>query len=137
MCDVSDYTVRVVLGQRVGRNLHVIYYTSMTVYDIEKEMLTVVFAIENFRSYLISCKIIMFIDHATLKYFFTRKDTKVRLIRWVLLLHKFDFEFKDKKCIENIIVDHFSRINCETIIKPLSLNESFPDEQLISVEVLP
>ena len=53
---------------------------------IEKEMLSVVFALEKCRSYLIGCKIIVFINHAALKYLFTKKDTKVRLIRWVLLL---------------------------------------------------
>ncbi|KAH9659498.1 hypothetical protein KPL70_023866 [Citrus sinensis] len=60
MCDASDYTVGAVLGQRVDRIPHVIYYASMTLNDAqlnysttEKEMLAVVFALEKFRSYLI------------------------------------------------------------------------------------
>jgi hypothetical protein len=28
MCDASDYAVEVVLGQRIGKNLHVIVYAS-------------------------------------------------------------------------------------------------------------
>ena len=48
MCDVSDYAIEVVLGQRVDRIPRVIYYASMTLNDAqlnylttEKEMLTV------------------------------------------------------------------------------------------------
>ncbi|KAH9780390.1 hypothetical protein KPL71_008058 [Citrus sinensis] len=50
---------------------------------------------------------------------------------------EFDLEFKDKKGTENVVADHLSRLHFDTIIEPLTLNESFPDEQLMSVEVLP
>ena len=143
MCDASDYAVGVVLGQRVDRIPHVIYYASMTLNDAqlnysttEKEMLAVVFALEKFRSYLISCKIIIFTDHAALKYLLTKKDAKARLIHWVLLLQEFDLEFKNKKGTENIVADHLSRLNFDTITEPLTLNESVSDEQLMNVEVL-
>ena len=79
----------------------------------------------------------MFTDHAALKYLLAKKDAKVRLICWVLLLQEFDLEFKDKKGTENVVADHLSRLHFDTITKPLTLNESFPDEQLMSVEVLP
>ena len=104
MCDASDYAVGTVLEQRVDRISHAIYYTSMTLNDAqlnysttEKEMLAVVFALKKFRSYLIGCKIIVFTNHAALKYFITKRDVKGRLIRWVLFLQEFDLEFKDKK----------------------------------------
>ncbi|KAH9744776.1 hypothetical protein KPL70_003833 [Citrus sinensis] len=144
MCDASDYAVGAVLGQRVDRIPHVIYYASMTLNDAqlnysttEKEMLAVVFALEKFRSYLIGCKIIIFTDHAALKYLLTKKDTKARLIRWVLLLQEFDLEFKYKKGTENFVADHLSCLHFDTITESLPLNESFPDEQLMNVEVLP
>ncbi|KAH9670241.1 Ribonuclease H [Citrus sinensis] len=50
---------------------------------------------------------------------------------------EFDLEFKDKKGTENVVADHLSRLHFDTITEPLPLNESFPDEQLMSVEVLP
>ncbi|KAH9671201.1 hypothetical protein KPL70_017267 [Citrus sinensis] len=50
---------------------------------------------------------------------------------------EFDLEFKDKKRTENVVADHLSRLHLDTITEPLILNESFPDEQLMSVEVLP
>ena len=104
----------------------------------EKEMLVVLFALEKFRSYLIRCKIIVLTDHAALKYLITKRDAKTRLIRWVLLLQERCYlEFKDKKDTKNIVADHLSRLHFDTITEPLTLNESFPDEQLMSLEVLP
>ena len=55
----------------------------------------------------------------------------------MLLLKEFDLEFKDKKGTENVVADHLSHLHFDTITKPLILNESFPNEQLMSVEVLP
>ncbi|KAH9722991.1 hypothetical protein KPL70_006933 [Citrus sinensis] len=144
MCDASDYAVGAVLGQRLDRVPYVIYYASMTLNDAqlnysttEKEMLAVVFALDKFRSYLIGCKVIIFTDHAALKYLFTKKDAKARLIRWVLLLQEFDIEFRDKKGSENVVADHLSRLDLKFIPESLPLNESFPDEQLMSVNVVP
>jgi hypothetical protein len=56
-----------------------------------------VFAIDKFRSYLVGAKVIVYTDHATLTYLLTKKDAKPRLIRWILLLHEFDIEIRDKK----------------------------------------
>ncbi|CAN6559826.1 unnamed protein product [Malus baccata var. baccata] len=143
MCDASDYAVGAVLGQRVNKVPHVIYYASRTLNDAqlnysttEKEFLAVVFALEKFRSYLIGTKIIVFSDHAALKYLLTKKDAKPRLIRWILLLQEFDLEIKDKKGSENVVADHLSRLvhsNTEEDLIPLS--ESFPDEQLFSLKI--
>jgi hypothetical protein len=87
MCDVSDYEVGAILGQRIDKLPHVIYYVSRTLNDtqlnystIEKELLVVVFALDKFRSYLLGSKIIIYLDHAALKYLFSKKDTKSRLI---------------------------------------------------------
>ncbi|CAN6579840.1 unnamed protein product [Malus baccata var. baccata] len=143
MCDASDYVVGAVLGQRVNKVPHVIYYASRTLNDAqlnysttEKELLAVVFALEKFRSYLIGTKVIVFSDHAALKYLLTKKDAKPRLIRWILLLQEFDLEIKDKKGSENVVADHLSRLvhsNTEEYLIPL--HESFPDEQLFSLKI--
>ena len=52
----------------------------------EKEFLVVVFAMDKFRSYLVGAKVILFTDHAALKYLLTKKNAKPQLIRWILLL---------------------------------------------------
>ena len=99
-------------------------------------MLAVVFALEKFWSYLIGCKIIVFTNHTALKYFLTKKYAKARLIRWLLLLQEFDLEFKYKKSTEHVVANNLSHLHFDTIMELLPLNESFSDEQLMSVEVL-
>ena len=93
MCDASDFAVGAVLGQRRDKKPHVIYYASRTLNSAqmnytttEKELLAVVFALDKFRSYLIDTFITVFTDHATLRYLLSKKDSKARLIRWILLL---------------------------------------------------
>ncbi|CAN6552261.1 unnamed protein product [Malus baccata var. baccata] len=140
MCDASDYALGAVLGQRKNKQPHVIYYASRTLNDAqlnysttEKELLAVVFALDKFRSYLIGTKVIVFTDHAALKYLFTKKEAKPRLIRWMLLLQEFDIEIRDKKGCENVVADHLSRLVREE--EDLPISETFPDEQLLSVQV--
>ena len=41
-----------------------------------KELLVVVFAMDKFRSYLVGAKVIVYTDHAALKYLLTKKDAK-------------------------------------------------------------
>ena len=63
----------------------------------EQELLAVVFAFKKFRSYLLGTRVIVHTDRSALKYLMAKNDIKPRLIRWVLLLQKFDFEVKDRK----------------------------------------
>ncbi|CAN6579338.1 unnamed protein product [Malus baccata var. baccata] len=139
MCDASDYAIGAVLRQRKNKQPHVIYYASRTLNDAqlnysttEKELLAVVFALDKFRSYLLGTKVIIFTDHAALKYLLTKKEAKPRLIRWMLLLQEFDIEIRDKKGVENVVADHLSRMVHEDA-SPIS--ETFPDEQLLSIQV--
>jgi len=98
MCDASDYAVGAILGQHIDKLSRVIYYVSRTLNDAqlnysttENELLAVVFALDKFRSYLLGSKVIINSDHAALKYLFSKKDAKSRLIQWILLLQEFKY----------------------------------------------
>ena len=97
---------------------------------IEKELLAVVYALEKFRPYILGSKIIIYTDHAALKYLFSKKEAKPRLIRWVLLLQEFDLEIRDKKGSENSVVDHLS---CLHVSGTGDISESFLDDHLLTV----
>ena len=86
---------------------------------------------------MISAPIVVFTDHATLKYLISKKDAKARLIRWILLLQEFNIEIKDKKGVENVVADHLSRLTFDEGLKEMPIWDSFPGEQLYVVTELP
>nr|GEZ64119.1 reverse transcriptase domain-containing protein [Tanacetum cinerariifolium] len=142
MCDASDYAVGAVLGQRVEKHFRPIHYGSKTMTQAEtnytttgKEMLAVVYAFEKIRSYLIMNKSIVYTDHSALKYLFSKKDVKARLLRWILLLQEFDFKVIDTRGAENYAADHLSRLEnpFEKFFDPKEINETFPLESLNKV----
>nr|GEV69669.1 reverse transcriptase domain-containing protein [Tanacetum cinerariifolium] len=92
----------------------------------------VVYAFEKFQSYLIMNKSIVYTDHSALKYLFVKKDSKVRLLRWVLLLQEFTFKVIDTKRAENLAADHLSRLENphQNVLDAKEINESFPLETL-------
>nr|GEW46248.1 reverse transcriptase domain-containing protein [Tanacetum cinerariifolium] len=110
MCDASDFTIGVVLGQHQDKHFRLIHYASKTMTEAEskyttteKEMLAVVYAFEKFRSYLILNKSI-----------------------------EFTFKVVDTKGAENLTTDHLSRLENphENVLDPKEINESFPLDQL-------
>nr|GFA69993.1 reverse transcriptase domain-containing protein [Tanacetum cinerariifolium] len=95
-------------------------------------MLAVVCAFEKFWSYLIMNKSIVYTNHSALKYLFSKKDSKARLLRWVIILQEFTFKVIDTKEPENLATDHLSRLEIphQNVLDPKEINESFPLETL-------
>ena len=79
----------------------------------------------------------VFTDHTALKYLLIKKDSKPRLIRWVLLLQEFNIEIRDKKGIENIVADHLSRLKSEESQKAEGeeIKDTFLDELLFILQI--
>ncbi|XP_070020466.1 uncharacterized protein [Nicotiana sylvestris] len=108
MCDASDVAVGAVLGQRINKVFHLVYYASNTMNDAqvnytvtEKELLAIVFAMEK------SCPYLM----------------------------EFNLEIQDRKGSENQVVDHLSRFEEGMPYDGLETNDSFPDEKLLAISM--
>ncbi|XP_075087857.1 uncharacterized protein LOC142169835 [Nicotiana tabacum] len=110
MCDASDHTIGAMLGQRKDKIFYSIYYASKTLDDAQLNYTT------------------------TEKYLFTKKESKARLMRWVLLLKEFDVEIRYRKGIENQVTDHLSRLEKHNHVEEGDqIKEVFPDEQLFAI----
>ena len=95
-----------------------------------------VFACEKFRPYILGSHVIIHIDHAAIRYLMAKKEAKLRLIRWVLMLQEFDIEIKDKKGSDNVIANHLSRLEMTTgNEKGTEIAENFLDEKLFLLSV--
>jgi hypothetical protein len=80
----------------------------------------------------VGTKVIVYTDHAALKYLLAKKDAKPRLIRWILLLLEFDLEIRDKKGVENSLADHLSCLQFEQSVE-LLINDYMRDDTLLKV----
>jgi hypothetical protein len=141
MCDASDYAVEVVLGQRIDGLPHVIYYASKILNDaqlnystIEKELLVVVFALDKFRSYLLGSKVIIYSNHAALKYlFFFSKEMLNLILSSGFCYFKSLTEIRDKKGSKNVVADHLSWLTMDYTEDATPISETYPDEQLMHI----
>ena len=91
MCDANDFAMGAVLGQLDEKVFNAIYYASKTFNEAqenysttEKETLTIVFACEKFRQYILGSHVVIHTDHAAIKYLMTKKEAKPRLIICVM-----------------------------------------------------
>lgn len=89
------------------------------------------FALDKFFSYLVGAKIIVYTDHAAFRYLLSKKDAKLGILRWILLLQEFNLEIKDKKGTENVVADHLSRID-DLKPKRVPINDDFPYGRLVA-----
>ncbi|GKC22951.1 reverse transcriptase domain-containing protein [Tanacetum coccineum] len=112
MCDVSNFAIKAVLGQREGKYFRPIHFASKTLnnaqqnYTVtEKELQAAVFAFDKFRSYLVLSKTI------------------------------FDIEIKNEKGAENVAADHLSRLKNLHLeeLRDDDIDDNFPDETLMNI----
>ena len=114
--DASNTAVGAVLCQADDAKVdHPIYYASCNLSDLErnyttteKECLSMIFAVDKFRHYLLGNFFIIYVDHYALKYLLNKTELAGRVIQWMLLLQEFDFEVVTKPGKSHVLADHLS-----------------------------
>ena len=81
---------------------------------IEKEFLSLILALQHFEVYLNSSSspTVVFSDHNPLNFIHKMKNKNQRLLRWSLLLQKFNLDIRHIKGKDNIIPGTLSRAWC-------------------------
>lgn len=115
-CDASNIGVGAVLCQSTGNAEQAVAYLSRKLSDREKkfstserELLSVVYAIEKFRPYIEGSHFKVITDHSALQWLHNMKDPHGRLARWSLKLQQFDFEIVHRPGKCNVVPDTLSR----------------------------
>jgi hypothetical protein len=114
--DASGFAVGAILSQGPICRDKPIAYASRTLNQaeqnystIEKELTAIVWACKHFRPYLLSRTFTIVTDHKPLTWMFNVKDPSSRLLRWRLLLEKYDYTVEYKAGKRNVNADALSR----------------------------
>ena len=116
------------IGAVLEQNKHVIAYASRTLSAVErnysiiqKECLAIVFALKQFRHYLLGRAFKLIMDHAPLQWLFCQK-MEGQLARWALAMQEFDFTITYQKGVEYGNADALYIDNASTIMLLLVLS---------------
>ena len=94
-----------------------------------------VHAINKFRNYIIVCQVIVHKNHAFIRYLMNKTDVSGRVVRWLLLLHKFNLTIMDKPRKHNVVVNLLARLehtSCQEMIE-----DAFSYEHLVISAKIP
>lgn len=97
--DASEAGLGAILSQNFNSKEHSVLYVSRKLtptewkYDtVEREALTIKWAVEEMRYYLVRRHFTLVTDHAPLQWIAQAKDTNTRVTRWCFLLQEFLFQ---------------------------------------------
>jgi len=139
--DASCIALGAVLTQsREGEMDHPIAFSSRKLSKAEKNYstiehkgLTMVYALQKLRHYLLGGNFKMYTGHSALRYFINKLVLVGKICRWLLLFQEYDVEVIVKPGRLNARPDHLSWIKIGE--KSNNLEEELPDVQLFTVHV--
>jgi len=118
--DASEVAIGAVLSQKVNGEECPIAFFSRVMNLAQKqysatrrELLAVISALQHFRHYLIGNKVILRMDHYSLKWLKTFKIPEGIMARWIETLTEFDIEIEHRPGLAYSNVDGFSRPFCK------------------------
>jgi hypothetical protein len=101
----------------------------------EREGISMIYELQNFRHYLLGSHFKLFTDHSTLKYLVNKPVHEGRICRWILLFQDFLFEVivKPRRC--NVGQNHLSRL--ESRESGGAVDDQLPYADLFWIEAIP
>jgi hypothetical protein len=134
--DASSIVLSDILVQPGEGNIgHPIYFSSRKLSQaecnyttIEREGLTMVYSLQNFRHYLLGGHFKFFTDHSALKYCVNKHVLEGRFCRWLFLFQEFSFGVVVKPRKLNVGPNHLSRL--ETGKSGGLVDDQLPDANL-------
>ncbi|KAG7305634.1 hypothetical protein JYU34_009728 [Plutella xylostella] len=140
-CDASNKGIGAVLIQVVHGIEKPVAYTSRKLTDreckfsaSERELLSVVHAVEQFRPYVEGSHFKVISDHSALQWLYKTKDPHGRLARWAMRLQQFDYEIIHRKGKDNVVPDALSRAMLVDEINVIEIKPEDKDEWYRSKE---
>ena len=133
-CDTSEKGLEAVLEQKENERWHPIAYASRTLNkseqnycQLEKEILSIVFACTKFHDYVYGKPFHVYNDHLPLKSIFTKSIVKSppRIQRFLVCLQKYNFEMHYMQGSLLTVADTLSRAtltDCQTEVDENELN---------------
>ncbi|XP_042485794.1 uncharacterized protein LOC122066035 [Macadamia integrifolia] len=123
-----------------GHTEQAIYYLSKKFTDcetryttLEKTCAALVWATRRLRHYMLTYSVFLVSRMDPIKYLFEKPALTGRLARWLLLLAEFDIVYVTQKSIKgSVSAEHLS---AHPVVDTRPLNDIFPDEDVVSVEV--
>ena len=134
--DASDFQLGAIIKQE---DQSIAYYSrklnkaQQNYTTIEKELLSIVETLREFRSMLYGAEINIYTDNQNLTYELTKYTTQ-RVLRWRILLEEFGATFHYKKGADNVIADALSRlptIRTERSFDPSDIYESYSSDLVL------
>lgn len=120
--DASAYAIGGVLTQKFDDVDHPIAFCSRTLNaqeinysTTERELLAVIYALEQYRAYVEGTKCYVVTDHASLQWFQKLQNPSGRLCRWACRLSQFNFDIIHRKGKDHVIPDCLSRVHINSI----------------------
>jgi len=100
----------------------------------EREGLSMVYALQKYRHYLLGAYFRMYINHSSLKYLVNNPVLRGRIYRWLLLIQEYEFEVIIKPEKLNEGPDHLSKL--ELGEEGGNLDDNLLDAQLFSIKMV-
>nr|GEU32538.1 hypothetical protein [Tanacetum cinerariifolium] len=101
--------------------------------EVDRAKVDVIAKLPHLTSVTVLSKTILYTDHSAVKYLLDKQDAKLRLLRWILLLQKFNVIIRDKKGAKNLAADHLSRLENprQDELEKNKITKTFPLETLV------